>query len=381
MKGLRIAFCVLVVLACMFPVCAKGQTEAQVQEVAVDETPMTHEELVAAAKEEGTVTVYSFSSRIAKAATNFEQLYGIKVEATNLKDFELIEKVGKEGSVGAEGADMVLAQDIGRVTGELINMNYLYSYVPESLKEVIPEKYQDPLVFCMINKLFIFNNEDTQVPPFDNIWAITTDTWNGKFQFKNPFQESVNANFLTMVTKPEIAEQIADAYKDYFGSEIVLTTPNAGYEWIKAFFQNNLIVTTSDTTCAENVGIKGQHKEQNAGLFVFNKLRHIEKKNLALQPMLEVQPFAGFIYPVYALMSTNAKHPAAAKLFIEYLFSEEGFSPWSIDIGTYSTNPNIAIKEGDYPLSTWEKILISEDPVWCFENRADVEEFVNEYLY
>ena len=108
--------------------------------------------------------------------------------------------------------------------GELINLGYLYSYVPESMKSIIPPQYQDPLVFSIINKLFIFNNEDSTVEPFDNIWALTTEQWRGKFQFKNPFQESVNANFLTMVTKPEIADQIAKAYKDYFKKDIVLTT-------------------------------------------------------------------------------------------------------------------------------------------------------------
>lgn len=378
-KRFTIVAVMIVMMAFGSLLFAGGQAEAEKPEL--PETPKTHEELVAAAQAEGKVVVYSITSRIANAAESFSEKYGIEVEATNLKDFELIEKVSKEGSTGAAGADFVIAQDGGRVMGELINLNYLYNYVPESFKDVIPAEFQNPLVMASINKLFIFNNELSTESPFTNVWALTTPEWAGNFQFKNPFQESVNANFMTMVTKPEIADQLASAYKDYFGKEIKLTTPNAGYEWIKAILENNLILTTSDTKTAESIGIKGQNKKYNAGLFVFSKLRYVESKNLALQPIMDAQPFAGFYYPIYMLMSTNARHPNAAKLFIEYLLTEEGFKPWSSDMGTYSSNPNIPIQDGDYPMSTWVEILVAEDPAYCFENRAEVEEFLNEYIY
>ena len=360
---------------------AGGQQEEPVQPTAVEEKPMTHDELVAAAQAEGKVVVYSITSRIAKAADAFTAKYGIEVEDTNLKDFELIEKVSKEGSTGAKGADFVIAQDGGRVMGELINLNYLYNYVPESMKDVVPEEFQEPLVMAFINKLFIFNNELSTDSPFTNIWALTTPEWAGNFQFKNPFQESVNANFMTMVTKPSVADQIAAAYKDYFGKEIELTTPNAGYEWIKAIFENDLVLTTSDTKTAESIGIKGQNKKNNAGLFVFSKLRYVESKNLALQPIMDMEPFSGFYYPIYMLMSSNAQNPNAAKLFIEFLLTAEGFAPWSSDMGTYSSNPEIEIQPNDYPMTTWVDILVEEDPAYCFENRADVEEFLNNYMY
>jgi len=360
---------------------AGGAQEEGAAAQPVEEKVMTHEELVAAAQAEGKVVVYSVTSRISNAAEAFTAKYGIEVEDTNLKDFELIEKISKEGSTGAVGADFVLAQDGGRVMGELINLGYLYNYVPASMKSVIPEEFQNPLAFSFINKVFIYNDESAPVPPFDNIWALTTPEWAGYFQFKNPFQEGVNANFLTMVTKPEIADQIADAYKEYFGKEIELTTPNAGYEWIKAILENDLILTTSDTKTAESVGIRGQNKANNAGLFVFSKFRYKESKNLALEPMMEVKPFSGFYYPIYALMAADAQNPNAAKLFIEFLLTEAGFEPWGKNMGTYSSNPNVPLQPNDHPMSTWVDILVEEDPAYCFENRADVEEFLNEYIY
>ena len=344
------------------------------------EPEMTHDQLVEAAKAEGKVVVYACTSRISKAAEAFEAKYGIKVEATNLKDFELVEKISKEGATGAISADFVLAQDGGRVFGELLKMGYLENYVPPTMKDIIPVEYQEPLVFSFINKVFIYNNETTQTSPITNIWALADPEWSGRFQFKDPFQEGVNANFLTMVTSPEIADKIAAAYKKHYGKDIQLTTPNAGYEWIKAVYANNLVQGNSDTTIAENVGVRGQSRV-NVGLFVYSKTRYDEAKNLALAPIMDMEPFSGFYYPIYALMCKGAKNPNAAKLFIEYLLTEEGFSPWSSDNGTYSPNPNVPINEGDYPLKDWEPILVREDPEYCFAHRAEVEEFLNQHIY
>lgn len=369
-----------------FPLIAGGTKEAPKAEepkVAVQEVEMTHDELVAAAKAEGKVVVYATSSRIAKAAQSFEELYGIKCETSNLKDFELIEKVAKEGQAGIVGADFVLAQDAGRLFGELMEPGYLYNYVPPTLKDVIPLSQQNPLQAFAINKVFIYNDENTDKSPYYNIWQFTDPKYKSTLTVKNPFQEGVNSNFFTMVTSPEVSEKIAKAYKDYYGKDIKLTTPNAGYEWIKGIYENDLISGTSDTTIAENVGIKGQNKANvPVGLFVFSKARYATTKNLALKPSMEIQPFCGFYYSLYPLMCTNAAHPNAAKLFIEFLFTEEGFAPWGSDCGTYSANPNLGIQEDiDYPFSVWEPLLVKEDAEYCFEHRAEVEEFLNLYIY
>ncbi len=113
------------------------------------------------------------------------------------------------------------------------------------------------------------------------------------------------------------------------------------------------------------------------GLFVYSKTRYDATKNLALLPMTEVQPFSGFMYPAFLQMTKNAKNKNAAKLFIEYLLTSEGFTPWSKDVGAYSSNPGIKIDPDDHPVEFWSSRLVFEDPKFLFENRADVEEFVN----
>jgi iron(III) transport system substrate-binding protein len=337
-------------------------------------------ELVDAAKKEGNVTVYSITSRIANAAKSFEAKYGIKVSAHNLKDFELIEKVSQEGKNNVYGADFIIAQDSGRVFGEIIKPGYAYSYVPEDMKNVIPKQYQDPLFFSFITKAFIYNSETYVYPTVNNVWELTEKKWEKKFWFKDPLKEGVNANFLTMVTSPEISKRLADAYERHFGKKIALTTPNAGYEWIKMIIENRLVMFTSDTKMANALGVKGQNIEAVA-LGTYSKLRYRKKKNLALMPIMGMEPFAGFFYPSFLLIRNNAQNPNAAKLFIEYLLTEEGFAPWSGSLGTYSSNPNIKPYPGDNTLDVWSRILVLESPEFIFQHRADVEEFWNSMIY
>ena len=231
-------FVLITVIAVTVPLLfsCSGKKDSAAAKMRETEQTMTREELIEAAKKEGKLVVYSTTSRVSLAAENFEKLYGIKVETANLKDGELVKKVSLEVSGKVAGADMVLCQDGARVYGELINLGYLVNYVPFSLADQIPPENQNPLVFQFCDKIFVFNSEKSEETPVTNIWQLTEPEWKGRVQFKNPPQEGVNSNFLTMLTSDKWAAKIAQAYKDYYGKEIVLTTENAGYEWMKGFF-------------------------------------------------------------------------------------------------------------------------------------------------
>ena len=93
MKTVRFISVMMVLLLLALPVFANGQTETTSPKV--EEKVMTHDELVEAAKAEGTLTVYKYSSRTTKIGDAFTAKYGIPVEVTQLKDTEMIEKVSK----------------------------------------------------------------------------------------------------------------------------------------------------------------------------------------------------------------------------------------------------------------------------------------------
>ncbi len=336
-------------------------------------------DLVPLAKKEGKLKVYSITSRVSKAGAAFEKKYGIKVEATDMKDFELIDKISTEVKAKAEGADMVIAQDSGRVYGELLTTGYLQNYVPADLMSAIPEANRSPLVFAYMNKVLLYNNENGKPAPITNLWQLTDPKNKGKFFFKSPLQEGINANFLTMLTKPEVAEKLAKAYEDLYHKKLETKEKNAGYAWIKGAFQNGLVMGSSDTSMTESLGIKGQNIT-GIGMLNYSKIRYAAKKNLALAAADKVTPFCGFYYPEYALMVKDAKHPAAAKLFIQFLLSPEGFKYWQDDMGTYSGNTTLKPAKGDKALAEWEKVMVGDDPQFIFEHRAEVEEFISKMI-
>lgn len=363
---------VLTVLAILLLVSglvfAKGSSEAK-----VEEKVLTHDELVAAAQAEGELNIYTFTSRGSKVGALFEAKYGIKTTVTQLSDSEMITKVTTEAKADVAGADLIFAQDSGRVLTELFDTGSVTKYVPASVAAAIPAQYADPLVYDLNIKAFIFNDEKPS--DLTNVWQLTEPQWKNKIQFKNPQSESVGMNFFVMLTKPEWADKLAQAYKDLYGKEIVLTTPNAGYEFIK-MLMSNAVLGKSDTTICEAIGTKGQ-ADQLYGLFTINKLRTATDKNLALAVNYDLKPFNGFMYPIYAGLTKNTKHPNAAKLFLEFAYTEEGWEPMDT-LGDNS--PILGSSEDSLTLNDWEKTLVIEDPNWLAEHRYEVEEFVNKLI-
>lgn len=372
---LSIAVLLLLATSLVFATGAKEAAPA----AAAPEVEMTHDELVAAAQAEGTLTIYTHSSRTAKAAEGFAEKYGIKVETTQLKDSEMIEKVSKEAAADLDAADLIFCQDGSRVYPELVMAGNVIDYVPEDVaSQVIAEEYASPFVWELIPKLFICNSEKWD-QAITNVWQLTEPSFYGRLQFKDPFSEGVNMNFFTMVTRDDWAEKLAQAYKNLYGKDLVLTTKNAGYEWIKMIYANGVVLGNSDTTIAEHIGAKGQDS-QLIGLFTSNKLRTAEDKNLALAVCYNVEPFSGFMYPAYEFVTKNAKSVNAAKLYMEYSVSPEGWVPFDT-LGDYSPIEAIKVnKEDPMTIEDWSKQLVYEDPAWCAEARSDVEEFISSLL-
>ena len=339
---------------------------------------MSHDELVAKALAEGgTFIVAGNTSRITKAAEAFAALYGITTEPTNMKDQEIYEKLE------STTIDMVMIQD-GANLLDHIDAGILLNFVPASVKDAISDTDREPaLVHQFINKLFIYNNLGDSVPAIHNVWELTAPEMKGSVIFKNPTTEKVNMNFLVMLTSDDWSAKLAEAYKAWKGEEIQLGEyKNAGYKWI-AEFLDNVTFIKSDTTIAEEVS--QETAAGKIGLFVLSKLRSssVLTENLTVAQVdaqkngYAIEPFAGFMYPMYVMVSANANRPYTAMLFIEYLMSQEGFGPWGESIGAYSANPGIAPKddENNLTLDIWKDTLVIEDPEYILDS-IEVEDFI-----
>ncbi|MGY9044368.1 MAG: iron ABC transporter substrate-binding protein, partial [Rhodobacterales bacterium] len=104
------------------------------------------EEIVAAAKEEGEVTVYTASGRIAKLVDHFEALYpGIKLTVYDLGSVKTIEKTVREQDAGIFTTDVITTGNSGQVIYELLGKNRIFNYVPSHYIDRIPSENRDPL--------------------------------------------------------------------------------------------------------------------------------------------------------------------------------------------------------------------------------------------
>ena len=340
---------------------------------------LSHDELVAKAKAEtGAFIVYGNTSRIETAAKDFSELYGIDFLSTNVKDQEIYTKLRNE--TGAEAADMVMIQDGAQLT-DAIAEGLVINFTPMSVKGVVPEGNLNPLVHQYINKLFIYNNLGDNVPAIKNVWELTDPAMKGSVIFKNPESEKVNMNFLIMLTGDEWSGRLAEAYKAWKGEDIDLGEyQNAGYKWIAEFLAN-CTFGKSDTTIAEEVS--QETAAGKIGLFVLSKLRSssVLTDNLTVAQYdaaangYAVEPFAGFMYPMYTMVNTKATRPYTAMLFIEYLMTAEGFQPWGKSIGAYSPVPSIAVNEGDLTIDVWKGALVMEDAEYILDS-FEVEDFI-----
>lgn len=372
----KLTMVILVLLLAFGTLFASGSSEKAAPAPKVDDVELSYDALVEAAKKEGKVVVYGTHSYIEKAAEAFSAKYGIKVEWTHLNETELISKVsGENSSKVAGGADLVFAQDGARIWGEWVGQDFVYNWKSDRLGALTGNSDMTLSVFEYSCKGFVYNNELTGDTEYlDNIWQLTDPANYGLFSVKDPYAEGVNFNFFTMLTTPKYSALLADAYKEYYGKDIVLTTENAGYEFIKALYGNGIVLGTSDTKISEAVGAKGQSKTW-VGLFSMQRFATAADKNLALAMNYDMSPIAGFYYPIYSIITSNAKNLNAAKLFVEFMLSEDGWVFWDGNVGDYNANTNLPWA-GDVSLEEWSKVAILEDMEYCFVNRAKVEDFI-----
>jgi len=365
---------VLLALVMMFALASQASAEG-VQEALEAAASMSSEELYAKAKEEiaagAQLNFYSTTSFAEKAAANFEAAYpdlAGKVIYAEIDDGETYTKLTNQiGSGVKDSPDMALVQNGPDLKVNLLDDELSFNYFPRALADVVPEAYQNPAVVTFINSLMIYNNKEGSVD-VKNVWQLVEPEWQGKVFFKDPTNETVNLNFLIMLTSPEWTEKMAKAYEAYYGKPWESGEfASASYQWIDGFLKNVNYTFTSASKIATGIasGAAG-----NMGIFVFSKLRKVaeeDRPNLTvLQFENDVDCFSGFMYNVYATVCSDTDCPYTCALFINYLLSEEGFAgpkSWNSSQGYYSPNTSIAKPADleDQAYTYWDGKLVFED--------------------
>ncbi len=114
------------------------------------------DDIVAGAKAEGEVVVYSSSGRIAKLVKPFNAKYPeIKLTVHDLGSVKSVEKTIREQDANIFNADIVTTGNSGQVIYEMLNKNRLVNYVPHHYVDRIPQENRDPLLI-RVNEAMVF---------------------------------------------------------------------------------------------------------------------------------------------------------------------------------------------------------------------------------
>lgn len=309
------------------------------QSIQADETAngFNLEALIEAARKEKPITIYDQTGKVVKTAESFTAKYGIK--ATGVKvELGAIEKVSRESAANNVVADVLVNEDIPAFAAELLDLGILTNWVPGDLKEKIDLKVQYPLQLHYGPFAWVYNSEKYDKCPISNVWELTKPEYAGRVAMADPLSNAKYAYWFNSMALND-DQKLREQYRKAFGQDLQTSEPDAAHEWVKRFAANKPLITKTDEEVSEAVGAPGQENPA-IGPVSMAKFRNIADKGYKMAICSGLEPSALQAFPSAVAMVTKTKSPNAAKLYIHYLFTEEGFAPQLAD-GKVSTNASI----------------------------------------
>ena len=339
------------------------------------------EELEERAHEEGEVTVYSFTSRIAAVKDAWEAAYpDIEMHELDINSTEQIARITAEQDADNVTVDAVYISDAPEVLGELVADDRLQGYVPPDFADVLPAEYQEPLMANRLSTKVLMYSEDAYPDgaPIDNLWELTEPEWTGRVITTSP---EVRGDFLDLFTEIALRDaEMAAAYEDHFGEPIEVDSDldGAGEQFLADLWANDLVVLESNDDVADAIGAIGQD-EPPIGFSTYSNIRDNEEEGWALALANDVQPSPGIIYPAYLAVVDDAPNPAAARLLIHFMMGDDSptggaaYEPFYVP-GDYPTRTDLDTPEGALELDDFRAWHI--DPAQVFDRRFDIADLL-----
>jgi iron(III) transport system substrate-binding protein len=340
-------------------------------------------DLLAQAKKEGKVTVYAFTSRIAKVEKAFEKAYpGIDMITFDMSSTEQITRLKTESGAGITNADVVYISDAPVVLSELLAKGIVKPYVPPRVAGQLDDKFKQPLLAQRLSTKVLMYNEEANPngPPVKNLWELTTPDWKGRVVMVDPLQRG---DYLDLMTEFSLqADAMAAAYEKQFGKPVKLEdgVKNAGEQFIADLFKNDVVLMGSTDDVNKAIGAKGQAKPP-VGFTSYSDRRDNEEEGWALQVANNVEPSNGIVFPALLALTAKAPNPAAARLAVDFLMGDDsetggdGYKPFYVP-GDYATRKDIKSHKDAVPLADLKAWII--DPARTAENRKAVGDLVLE---
>lgn len=333
------------------------------------------------AKQEKKVIVLSNTSRVNKSGISFFNKYGIEVVDVTLNTGDLFNKLYKEHESEIYDKDLILASNPALLLRNFLNKKRIYSFVPSELKDKLRYDYSNNSLsyYRFGGKALFYNMSYNREPPVDSWWDLTKPEWAGRIMIKDLIQGGAELSFMVNFVKR--ADEMKKAYKKEFGKNIELSgTKNAGYEFLKRFYNNSIIGSGSSTHIVKQVA-KAEKASQILGISDISKIRYVNDEALPIAIAWDLYPVAGFHTKQSICINLYAPHPNASKLFIKWIFGDEkgglGYAPFRT-VGEWSVRKDVP------PLENQNKFedanLWMQDELWELDNQDAVFNFIKKTI-
>jgi iron(III) transport system substrate-binding protein len=331
-----------------------------------------------AAKQEGEVVVYANSSKFEKLFDAWNALYpDIKLGGGDTDDIAV--KMSAEQQAGNVVGDVWFNSDGHLLYGEFAPNQWLWSYLPPGA--VQPEVTADrPYALSRRSVDVIgYNNEiNPDGCPLTNWWQLTEPELKGKFYMEDPIADPSTTAKISLIVQH--ADEMAAAYQDLYGKDWTTDeayaddVPNAGYLFLKKLAQNQPGIQPGGDEVDAAFATVGMDpaEEPGYGWTGWSSYEDTLEGALAMAPCMGLEPVMGILKANYLAVANNAPHPNAAKLFIKFALSEEGFDPWN-QMGTYPATEGLTAAEGMPPRD--EVALWPSDDLFGYQNSSQIRDF------
>lgn len=380
-KGLRLGSYIatvaalgLVLSACAPPGADGGEAQKDERgeiELQDDETAdgFDLDKLVAAAKEEGPITIYDETGKVTQIAEAFSEKYGIEAEGVKI-EVNAIDKVKRENESGNIIADVLAISEPPAVYAELLKDDIVTNWVPGDVRDNLPEEARYPYLTSN-NWLWWAYSTDAygDTCPVSNIWELTEDDWKGKVALPDPEARAMYTNMWNQSARDH-SDAWEAAYEDQFGEKLETDEQSPFHEWLKRLAENSPVVFKSDEEVSEAVGAPGQ-EDPPIGQMAAAKFRNNDEKGYALAPCAGLDPYVAGPMPQTMVYASKTKSPNAAKLYIHFAASQEGME-FIMPDGKRSYNPEVKAPEDAHELDP-----LIEDGVQPYSTEYLEDDFKN----
>ncbi len=312
-------------------------------------------------KENPEINIYATSSKMLKVEEKFEETYpGLDLVIMDLDQDEVLEKCVLESDSGNILGDVLQAKDVnGDVFFDYYEEGYCTAFYPKDISALIDEdllRYGYPLYASQ--SFWYYNDEafpDGQ--PVTNWWQIIEKNEDGSQKYRLFTKEiGTETAYLSLFASFVVnADQMEQAYKDLYGTDLEYTYDgsgfefdvpenNAGLEYMWRFSQMKMtfigdgdeLVKAVDNSTADDPAL---------ALASGGKIGNRDESGFHIAWLTNLAPYTGLENCEYLYVVNNCKHPAAARLFIRWVtggvdgksgglkpFSKEGNWPVRSDV-------------------------------------------------